>query len=223
MRAVDFTRPTKFTAEQERRLAPHARGVLPHRLDAPVGRAARAAGARGPDLHPAHVGQRARRGARELDGRDLRRRADRHADAALDREHAAAGRDRAAARRVDRRRRQGTPHDRHRPGARPALLRAPARAAHADLDRRRRPRRSTLETVDQHMETAQMVSVSEPTLSLHDRGAPERHLRDAGAADPVVGDRAGRRPVRRRATTRDAARAATRTRPRCAAPSAASR
>ena len=32
MRAVDFTRPTKFTADQERRLEPHAGGVLPHRV-----------------------------------------------------------------------------------------------------------------------------------------------------------------------------------------------
>ena len=31
---------------------------------------------------------------------------------------------------------------------------------------------------------------------LHARGAPERHLGHAGAADPVVGDRAGRGPVR---------------------------
>ena len=36
MRAVDFTRPTKFTSEQERRLGPHAGGVLPHGVDAPV-------------------------------------------------------------------------------------------------------------------------------------------------------------------------------------------
>ena len=35
----------------------------------------------------------------------------------------------------------------------------------ADLDRRRRALARSLETVDQHMETAQMVSVSEPTLS----------------------------------------------------------
>ena len=60
MRAVDFTRPTKFTSEQERRLQPHARRLLPHRLHAPDGGAARAAGDGGADQHPADVGQRAR-------------------------------------------------------------------------------------------------------------------------------------------------------------------
>ena len=64
MRAVDFTRPTKFTSEQERRLERGARRVLPDRLDAPVGRAARAARARGHRLDPAHVGERPRAGAR---------------------------------------------------------------------------------------------------------------------------------------------------------------
>ena len=54
-----------------------------------------------------------------------------------------------------------------------------------------------LETVDQHMETAQMVSVSEPTLSFMMEARLQRHLGHAGAADPVVGDRAGRGPVRR--------------------------
>ena len=36
MRAVDFTRPTKFTAEQDAAAAPHARRLLPHRLDPPA-------------------------------------------------------------------------------------------------------------------------------------------------------------------------------------------
>ena len=54
-----------------------------------------------------------------------------------------------------------------------------------------------LETVDQHMETQQMVSVSEPTLSMMMEARLGGHVRDAGAADPVVGDRAGGRPVRR--------------------------
>ena len=53
-----------------------------------------------------------------------------------------------------------------------------------------------LETVDQHMETAQMVSVSEPTLSMMVGGAARRDLRHDGVADPVVVDRAGGRPVR---------------------------
>ena len=43
---------------------PHAGGVLPHGVDAPVRRAARAARARGADQHPADVGQRPRAGAR---------------------------------------------------------------------------------------------------------------------------------------------------------------
>ena len=106
------------------------------------------------------------------------------------------GRDRAAAGRVDRRRRQGTPHDRHRPGARPALPRAAAGAADADLDRRRRARPLAGDGRPAHGDGADGVRVRADAL-LHDGGAPRRRLRDAGAADPVVGDRAGRGPVRR--------------------------
>ena len=79
-----------------------------------------------------------------------------------------------------------------------------------------------LETVDQHMETAQMVSVSEPTLSLMMEARHRRPLRDPGAADPVDGDRAGGRPVRRPRGRQGAALATTRRR-RCGAPSATSR
>ena len=54
-----------------------------------------------------------------------------------------------------------------------------------------------LETVDQHMETAQMVSVSEPTLSFMMEARLGGLSATHRAADPVVGDRARRGPVRR--------------------------
>ena len=66
MRTVDFTRPTKFTSDQERRIKRGARDLLPHGVDAPLGRAAHAARARGHQREPAHVGQRPRPGAGAL-------------------------------------------------------------------------------------------------------------------------------------------------------------
>ena len=47
-----------------------------------------------------------------------------------------------------------------------------------------------------------MVPVSEPTLTLHDRGAPRRRLDHDRPAAAVVGDRAGRPTASPRATTR---------------------
>ena len=168
---------------------------------------------------PAHVGERARAGPALARPRDLRGRADRHPDAALGRADAAAGRDRAAARR-----------DRSPAASSAALTDIDwALARHfferllarlsliwtdvVGLSLKLEPRRPA------PGDRADGLGVRADAVD-DDRGAPGRHLRDAGAAAPVVGDRAGGRALRRARRRAEDARDASRP---CGGPSAASR
>ena len=125
---------------------PQARAghVLPHGLGPTVGRAAHAARARGHQRQPAHLGQRARAGAVELDRRDDRDPPGALAHAAHRRGRPRAACHRAAARRRLDRQAARPPAHGHRLGARPPLRRAPARAALGGVDGLRRARARAL-------------------------------------------------------------------------------
>ena len=221
MRAVDFTRPTKFTADQERRLKRSLEAFcrtastrLSAELRVPL------------ELEVINTSQLTWSNAhgQVLAGsisRDRRGRADRDAPAAERRAGPGARRDRAAARRRGDHRAARAPPDRHRLGAGPPLLRPPARAALGDLDRHGPARARPSTRLETHMETAQMVPVSEPTLTFTMEARFNGVSSTIVAAAPLVGDRAGGGPLRRPATTRPTA--ARRRSAACAAPSAASR
>ena len=137
MRAVDFTRPTKFTSEQERRIGRTLEAfsrTASTRLSAELRVPLELEVLTSTQLTwaNAHAQVPANSTAAIFEVEPIGTRMLLSTESTL-----LLARDRAAARRVDRRRRQGAPHDRHRPGAGPSLLRAPAGAADADLDRRR--------------------------------------------------------------------------------------